>query len=121
MDQKRVQNGRKMEKWPQIQIPHPKISLRGNFQVKQTILNFLAFWAKNRPKRAKLTKKGSKMTEKVKNDTKFRFPTLKLVLVEIFRSNAQIWIFQLFPAKNGPKRGVRGQNGGKKSNRPKKA
>ena len=98
MDQKRVQNGRKMEKWPQIQIPHPKISLRGNFQVKQTILNFLAFWAKNRPKRAKLAKKGSKMTEKVKNDPKIRFPTLKLVLVEIFRSNAQIWIFQLFQA-----------------------
>ena len=43
--------------------------------------------AKNGPKRAKMTKKGSKMGEKWKNDPKFRFPTLKLVYVEIFRSN----------------------------------
>ena len=38
--------GEKVKNDPQIQISHPKIGVAGNFQVKCTILNFLAFWPK---------------------------------------------------------------------------
>ena len=61
-----------------------------------------------------------KMAGKVKNDQNSDFPP-KIDLDGKFQFKYSNEFFQLFSAKNVPKRGVRGQIGPKWSNRPKKA
>ena len=60
------------------------------------------------------------MAEKVKNDPKFRFPTLKLVLVEIFRLNLKFEFFSFFQLKMGQKEGSVAKMAGKRRRDPKK-
>ena len=67
--------------------PHSNY-LEWKFQIKTSILILQKILAKNGPEKEENEQKRTKRAQHLRNEVRFRFPTFKLFIVEIFMSSA---------------------------------